>query len=234
MLASAVHQHESAIGYTRPLPPKPPSHLPPHRAPLGGHRAPQGGSLTARPPGKSQDVTFQNWCARPIFVSCPPALEVASASSNPLHQSASGPSDCEGHWCLWRPWASSTFGDSQEGTWLQIPSGLTVHFAHTIVFLILLCGEVTRQIPLALLYYQKTWRWRVPLPSGWAEFPVPADLWAVFPRVLRAVLAIGGTGDDDPLCRGGAQILGRLTSSLGDTAGDRWHSWETYPRPSIS
>ena len=69
------------------------------------------------------------------------------------------------------------------------------------------------------------------LPIGWAEFPVPEDLWAVFPRVLRAVLAVDGTGDDDPLCRGGARSLGSLTGSLGDTADD---SWETYPRPSDS
>ena len=43
----------------------------------------------------------------------------------------------------------------------------------------------------------------------------------MFPRVLRAVLAVDGTGDDDPLCRGGARILGSLTGSLGDAADDR-------------
>ena len=44
-LASAIYQHESAVGNVCPLSPEPLSHLPPDPTPLGFHRAPDLSSL---------------------------------------------------------------------------------------------------------------------------------------------------------------------------------------------
>ena len=73
VLVSAIHQHESVIAYICPLLPEPPSHCPPHPAPLGCHRAPGLSSLRCKAISH-QDIYFiysNVYISVPLYLSHP-------------------------------------------------------------------------------------------------------------------------------------------------------------------